>query len=148
MAFLSLFLALLAGAMQPIQAALNSQFGKKADNPVFAVCVSGLLSGIVLGVYLLFTRNILPRGLGATLQLPWYLWLGGVLGAAYLACVVIATPKLGTGTTMAAIIAMQVIVGVTLDHFAVFGLDRHPFSWGRAAGVLLFVAAAFLIQRF
>ena len=134
--------------MQPLQAALNSQLGKKADNPVFAVCVSGLLSGIVLGVYLLFTRNILPRGPGTTLQVPGYLWLGGVIGAAYLTCVVIATPKLGTGTTLAAIVAMQVIVGVALDHFAVLGLDKHPINWGRGFGVALFVAGAFLIQRF
>ena len=131
MAFFSILLALLAGVMQPFQAAINAEFGKRADNPIFAVCMSGLLSGVILGVYLLFTRNVLPRGLGPTLQLPWWLWLGGVIGAAYLVCVVVATPKLGTGTTMAAIIAMQVIVGVALDHFAVLGLDRHPLGWGR-----------------
>ena len=148
MAFLSILLALIAGALQPFQAAINAEFGKRADNPIFAVCMSGLLSGLILGVYLLFTRNVLPRGLGATLQLPWWLWLGGVIGAAYLVCVVIATPKLGTGTTMAAIIAMQVIVGVTLDHFAVLGLDRHPFGWGRGIGVVLFIIGAFLIQQF
>ena len=148
MAFFSILLALLAGALQPFQAAINAEFGKRADNPIFAVCVSGLLSGLILGVYLLFTRNVLPRGFGATLQLPWWLWLGGVVGAVYLTCVVIATPKLGTGTTMAAIIAMQVIVGVALDHFAVLGLDRHPFSWGRGAGVALFIVGAVLIQRF
>ena len=148
MAFFSILLALLAGALQPFQAAINAELGKRADNPIFSVCISGLLGGLILGVYLLFTRNVLPRGLGPTLHLPWWLWLGGVIGAGYLVCVVIITPKLGTGTTMAAIIAMQVIVGVTLDHFALFGLDRHPFSWGRAAGVLLFMAGAFLIQQF
>lgn len=148
MAFLSVLLALLAGALQPIQAALNSELGKKVNNPVFSVCVSGLLSGLILGAYLLWTRSILPRGPGSTLSLPWYLWLGGVAGAAYLTCVVIATPKLGTGTTMAAIIAMQVIVGVTLDHFAVLGLDKHPLGWGRAVGVLFFAVGAYLIQRF
>ena len=148
MAIVSVLLALLAGALQPVQAAINALLGKQIGNPVFSVCVSGLLSGTVLGVCLLFTRSVLPKGAAAALSLPWWMWMGGVIGAAYLVAVVIATPKLGTGTTMAMVIAVQVAVSVALDHFAVLGLDRHPFSVGRAAGVGLFVVGAFLIQKF
>ncbi len=148
MAILSVLLALLAGALQPFQAALNSRLGKEVDNPIFSVFISGLLSGVVLGVYLLFTRQVLPKGWPAAVQLPWWMWLGGIIGAAYLVAVVIATPKLGAGTLMALVIAAQIIVSVVLDHYAALGLERHPASWGRLAGVLLFCAGAFLIQKF
>ena len=148
MAILSVFLALFAGALQPFQAAFNSRLGKEVDNRVFSVCVSGLLSGTVLGVYLLFVRQGLPKGWPAAAQLPWWMWLGGITGAAYLVAVVIATPKLGAGTLMALVIAAQVIVAVALDHYALFGLDRHPVSGGRVAGVALFCIGAFLIQKF
>ena len=148
MAVFSLLLALLAGALQPFQAAINSRLGKETDNPTFSVFVSGLLSGLVLGIYLLFSRQVLPKGLPAAVQLPWWMWLGGIIGAAYLTCVVIATPKLGAGTLMALVIAAQIIVSVVLDHYAALGLERHPASWGRVAGVALFCAGAFLIQKF
>ena len=148
MAFLSILLALLAGALQPFQAVINSRLGKEVDNPIFAVFVSGLLSGVVLGVYLLFTRHVLPKGWPAAVGLPWWMWLGGIIGAGYLTCIVIATPKLGAGTLMALVIAAQVLVSVVLDHFAALGLERHPASWGRVAGLVLFGVGAFLIQKF
>ena len=136
MAFFAILLALLAGALQPFQAAINSRAGKEVDNPIFSVFVSGLLSGTVLGVYLLFTRQVLPKGWPATVGLPPWIWLGGVIGAAYLTAIVLSTSKLGTA------------VSVVLDHFAAFGLERHPLSAGRIACVVLFGVGAFLIQKF
>ena len=148
MSLLSILLALLAGATQPFQAALNSRLGKEAGNPLIPVCASGLLTGLLLGACLLCSGQVLPKGWAATIHLPWWLWLGGVLGAGYLVAVVITTPKLGAGTVMALVIDTQVIVSVALDHFAALGLDRHPASWGRIAGVALFCIGAFLIQKF
>ena len=148
MAFLSIILALVAGALQPFQAAIISRLGKEVGNPIFSVFVSGLLSGIVLGVYLLFTRQVLPKGWPTAMHLPWWMWLGGVIGAAYLTAIVICTGKLGTGISMALVIAAQVAVAVVLDHFAAFGLERHPLSAGRITGVVLFGVGAFLIAKF
>ena len=148
MAFLSILLAVLAGALQPFQAAINTRLGKEVGNPIFAAFTSGLLSGAAVGVYLLFAPKVLPKGVASALQLPGWMWIGGLLGATYLTAIILATPKLGAGTLMAVVIAAQVTVSVALDHFAALGLDRHPFGWGRAAGVLLFLAGAFLIQKF
>ncbi len=145
---LYLLLALLAGAIQAVQTAVNAQLGKQIGNPALSACVSGFLGGFVIAVYLLFSKNILPKGAAATLQIPWWLWTGGVLGAAYLTSLVLATPRLGTGTVMALAIAVQVTVSVALDHFAVLGLEPHPASWPRIAGVLCFIVGAFLIQHF
>ena len=148
MTILYIFLSLLAGVLQALQAAINSLLGKQVGNPIFSAFLSGLLGGAVLGLYLLFTRTVLPKGWAVALQLPWWMWTGGLLGAAYLSVLVLATPKLGTGTVMALAIATQVAVSVALDHFALFGLDAHPASWPRLAGVVCFVVGAFLIQHF
>ena len=148
MGFLSIFLALIAGALQPFQAAINARLGKEVGNPIFSVFVSGLLSGAVLGVYLLFTRQVLPKGWHAAVGLPWWMWLGGFIGAAYLTAIVLSTSKLGTGVSMSLVIAAQVAVSVLLDHYAAFGLDKHPLSAGRIAGVACFVVGAFLIGKF
>ena len=148
MAILSIFLALIAGALQPFQAAINSRLGKEVDNPIFSVFVSGLLGAAVLGVYLLFTRQVLPKGWVAATHVPWWMWLGGVIGAAYLTTIVLATAKLGSGASMALVIAAQVAVSVVLDHFAAFGLDKHPLNIARVAGVLFFCVGAFLIGKF
>ena len=148
MTLLFIFLSLLAGVLQSLQAALNSLLGKQVDNPIFSAFVSALISGAVLGLYLLFTRTVLPKGWSVAWHLPWWMWTGGLLGAAYLTALVLSTPKLGTGTVMALTIATQVAVAVALDHFALFGLDAHPASWPRLAGVACFFVGAFLIQHF
>jgi transporter family-2 protein len=58
-----------------------------------------------------------------------------------------ATPRLGAGTVLVLMVAAQLAVGVVLDHFGVLGLKVHPISSLRAAGVLLVVAGALMVQR-
>lgn len=46
---------------------------------------------------------------------PWWGWVGGVLGAFYVAVVILFAPVLGAATLMATFVCAQLATAVTLD---------------------------------
>lgn len=63
---------------------------------------------------LLILRVPVPD-LGKALQGPWWLWVGGVLGAMYVAGAAALTPKLGAAGFLVLVVAGQIITAVLAD---------------------------------
>ena len=84
-----------------------------------------------------------PQRLGAA---PWWVWVGGVLGAAYVASTVAAAPRLGAVALVAAVVAGQAICSVVLDRFGAVGFPEHPITAGRIVGLVLVVAGVALVR--
>ena len=55
-------------------------------------------------------------------------------------------PKLGAGTSLIILVVTQVVIGVSLDHFALLGLERHPISLMRVLGCVAAIGGAVLIS--
>ncbi len=53
---------------------------------------------------------------------PWWVWVGGLLGAFYVAASIILTPRLGAANTVTLIIAGQVLASMVLDQFGLLSL--------------------------
>jgi transporter family-2 protein len=75
-------------------------------------------------------------------------WFGGLLGTVYVLVVITTTPKLGVGTMVGLTVAGQMMMAVALDHFGLLGLERHPISLGRLAGMVLLIAGVVLLKRY
>ena len=75
-------------------------------------------------------------------------WLAGILGAFYVAVVIILAPKLGTALTFVLIVAGQMVVSLILDHFGMLGLPIKQINWQRMVGVALLIAGVLMIRRF
>src|SRR4051812_40698593 len=80
-------------------------------------------------------------------KLPWYYFLGGALGAAYVTTVLITVRTLGAGGVTAATIAGQLSTSVVLDRLGAFGLPEKQVTLARAVGVALLATGVFLIVR-
>jgi bacterial/archaeal transporter family-2 protein len=78
---------------------------------------------------------------------PWYYLIGGLLGAAYVTCVLVTVRTLGAGGVTAATIAGQLTMALVVDHLGILGVEQKPITFGRAAGVALLAAGTFLIVR-
>lgn len=144
---LLILLGLSAGAVLPIQAALNARLGRELGNPMLAALGSFIAGCLVLLLYLLATRTPFPAP-GVIGRIPVYLWVGGVLGGLYVTLVIILTPRLGVATTIGLAVAGQIAMSILLDHFGLLGLDRHPISAGRLLGAILLAAGVVLVKRF
>ncbi|MBX2954435.1 MAG: DMT family transporter [Leadbetterella sp.] len=139
-------LTLLAGAILPIQAGLNTRLGKAADNPVWASALSFIVGSVALFAYLLITRQTLSwAGLKAA---PAHIWLGGLMGAYYVTFIVLAFPRLGPGLTFGLIVAGQMIVSLILEHNNVLVEQQTPVNPMRILGVALIIAGVIILRRF
>ena len=135
---------LLVGVGVAVETPTNALLTKTSGSIVWASFFSFVLGAAALGAALVFTRaRLAPGWIGQT---PWYALIGGLYGAAVVTASAWATPKLGAGTTLVLIVAAQVVLGVVLDHFAALGLERHPASLLRLAGVAVVVGGALLVS--
>ncbi len=140
-------LAVIAGAVLPLQAGLNVQLGKSVHQPIFAAFASFLIGTLGLLVYLLVLKFDFSS-LEQTKTVSPVVWLAGILGAFYVAVVIILAPKLGTALTFVLIVAGQMIVSLVLDHYGLLGLPVKQINWQRLLGVVFLVAGVLLIRRF
>jgi len=139
-------MALLSGAVLPIQAGLNARLGKAAGSPVYASMLSFLVGTVALIVYIFFTRqDVSWTGLK---EAPVSAWAGGLLGAFYVTVVVLAFPRLGPGLTFGLVVAGQMLIAVTLEHYNILVAQQHSISPMKIVGVLLVVIGVVIIRRF
>jgi transporter family-2 protein len=138
---------LAAGAMLPFQAGINAQLAVYLGSPLRAALVSFVVGTIVLlAVVALFVRG-LPAGerIGAA---PWWTWIGGALGAFYVAGSITAAPRLGAVTLIGVILAGQALASLVVDHFGMVGFVEHPATPGRILGLALIAAGVVAVRLF
>jgi transporter family-2 protein len=140
-----LLLAILTGAILPLQAGVNSQLRGVLGHPVLAAAISFFVGTVALAVYSAVARIPLPSG--ALGRMQWWHWSGGLIGAFYVACAIILVPRLGAATLVAAVVAGQMVASLLLDHYGLVGYPRHSIDLWRVAGAVLVMAGVFLIQR-
>lgn len=131
-----------AGMLVALQAPVNSRLGKGVGT--FPASVVSFTVGLVV---LLAITAVASSGFGSFAGLPWWAFIGGLLGAAYVASVLVTVRTLGAGGLTAATIAGQLTMAVIIDQFGIAGVARHPVSIARLFGVLLLAAGVFLIVR-
>ena len=147
MLWLYLLVALCAGAMMPVQAGINSQLARWMGHPVIAALVSFIVGTIALLVYCLFLRPSLPAW-GTLGQTPWWVWIGGLLGAFFVAVAAAFAPKLGAGVFVSLTIAGQMLVSLALDHYGVIGFAERQVNGWRLVGATMIIVGVVLIRRF
>ena len=137
--------AVAAGAMLPIQFGINAQLAHWVGSPLRATLVSFAVgTAVLLAAPLVFARGWpADKVTGA----PWWVWLGGFLGAFYVLGSVVTAPKLGAAALFAFILAGQAVASLAVDHFGWVGFDENPVTPGRLFGMAL-VAAGVAAVRF
>ncbi|MBX2870869.1 MAG: DMT family transporter [Saprospiraceae bacterium] len=140
-------LAVVAGAVLPIQAALNAKMGRAVGDPVYAALISFVIGSIGLLLYSLVTKVDLSQ-ITAAGSVDWSVWSAGLLGAFYVAAVIILVPKIGAALTFGLVVAGQLSFSLLLDHYGWLGMHTHSINWQRLLGVVLIIGGVLLIRNF
>lgn len=142
-------LAVLAGAVLPAQGAVNALLRQDLSGATFAVgTVSFLVASLGMAAVLLLTlawRNAPRPHLAGVSSMPWWGWLGGFAGAAYVTTVFTAIPVIGTAAAIGLTVAGQQVASVFVDRYGWFRLPQRPVSGLRLAGVVLILAGVAII---
>ncbi|MGE3466299.1 MAG: DMT family transporter [Pyrinomonadaceae bacterium] len=145
--YLYLLLAVAAGAMMPTQAAINNKLSTVLSSPILAAFVSFVVGTVGLFVYAVASGT--PIGnLASIKDAPPIAWIGGLLGAFFVAATVVLVPRLGVAMTFSLIIAGQMLVTLVIDHFGLLGVPVKEISLARVAGILLITGGVILIRRY
>ena len=139
---------ILSGMLIALQAPINAQLARGLGMPLAAAAASFVAGTVVLIALSLVAAQ--AQGISIAWRVPplWMFLAGGCLGAAFVTCTIILTPKLGTAATMAFIVTGQLFAGMLLDHTGSFGLAVREISLGRVTGAVLLLAGALLIRLY
>jgi transporter family-2 protein len=140
-------LAFLAGLGIALQASVNLELRNRLGNPVLAALVSFLGGTLALAVLWLATARGAARPIGTTVAgAPWWIWIGGLLGAYFIWSAIIATQRLGPALFFGLVVAGQLVASTIIEHYGWFGVPRHPVSLPRIGGALLLMGGLALMR--
>ena len=138
-----LLFALAAGAMLPIQFGINAQLATWVGGSVRAALVSFVVGALGLLVAVLIAARGWPERAG---DAPWWVWIGGLLGAFYVLGSIVTAPKLGAVTLVALILAGQALASLAVDHFGWVGFEEQPITLLRVVGMLVLAGGVVLVR--
>ncbi|MEG1029393.1 Inner membrane protein YdcZ [compost metagenome] len=136
---------LMAGAATALQGPTNAKLVTAVGSPLNAAFVSFAVGTVALGLLALALQT--RPDVGAMKALPWWAWMGGLYGCAFVVSAAWGVPRLGVATTITVMIAGQLLLSLALDHFGALGVEKQPLSLGRIAGVALVIGGVVLVRR-
>jgi transporter family-2 protein len=143
--WLYLAAALVLGALIAMQPLMNAVLARATGSPFGAAAISILVAFMGAMVMILVTgRGDTSRA--ALASVPWWIYLAGLTGTAFVAGGVVIAPVTGALLFFLCIIAGQLLGATLADHFGAFGLDIRPTSLPRLAGIALVLAGVVLVR--
>jgi bacterial/archaeal transporter family-2 protein len=141
----AVFLSLVAGLAGSVQVAVSGAFGKRIG-VLEATAFGSIAAALIVCAVLLVARQGFGN-LGQSVREPAWLWLGGVMGAIVVTSITFTAPRIGTFATIGLLIAGQLAMGVLIDAFGLFGLEKIPVSPARVVGLVLLAGGAALVLK-
>ncbi len=139
-------LAAIGGAMLPIQVLLNARLAQGFGNALWATTVSFVVGTLGLLAFIAATRQLGAANWSGALGLPWWAWVGGLLGAVYVSLTIFTVPVIGPTALVVLLILGQLIAGTTLDHFGIL-TTQDPVSLQKLLGLgLVFVGTVLVVK--
>ena len=146
MNLLLLIIAFFVGAALSVQIGLNAQLRQAVGDPLLAALGNFVVGATGLLVVVIAMRVSWPSA-GDLRGVPVTHFMGGLMGALYVASSVVLAPKLGSATLLALIVSGQLLMSVLLDHFGWLGFAEQPVNLWRLVGVALLIIGAVMVVR-
>ena len=136
-------IALLSGALMSIQGVFNTQVTKTTGVWVSNGWVQLSAFAVCLAVWFFTGRDSVAALAKVESK---YMLLGGVIGAGITWTVIKSISMLGPARSALLIVIAQLAVSYIIQLFGLFGMDREPFDWRKAGGLLLAVVGITIFQ--
>ena len=137
--------AVLAGGLSAAQTAINGALARASGSPIWASVIS-----FAVGVVLLILLHFVLRSRTAEPEVrnsrPWWMWVGGLLGAAYILANIRLSGSFGTGLAIIILLIGSTAGSVLVDHYGLFGAARKPVNLRKAAGLVCMIVGAICIR--
>jgi transporter family-2 protein len=129
-------IGLIGGFILSNQNPINAKLGATLKSP-FRSSFTSFSIGTIFLVFLFFITNQHTASFSSiAVKNPWWIWIGGILGAIYLTSNVLLFPKLGAIQTIILPILGQVLMGEVIDTFGLFGTAKVSLTLLKIVGIV------------
>lgn len=139
-------LGLIAGVSQPVQTSVNTNLSQKLKSPYLSSVISFGTGTIWVAIILAILDNGIHLPLATIAQEPVWIWFGGLCGVGIVVLNILCLPKLGSALTVMLLAFGQIMTGLVIDNWGLFGSQQVPMSLYRVAGAILLIAGVILVS--
>lgn len=139
-----LMIPLGTGLLIPVLVQMNLRMARSIGDMEAAVLLHGV--GVVAGVAWMGV-GLRGAGFGGVGAVPWWAWLGGVIGLTGMAAMNRAIPEVGVASAVAVNVAAQLVAALLFEQWGLLGAELHVATPSRWLGAALLVLGAWLIHR-
>ena len=140
-------LSFVGGVLNTVQSGSNATLAKTLQQPILAALIVTVVNGVLYLAVAPFIGLSLPKG-GAFASVPWWSWLGGLFGGAYVLASIFFAEKLGAAIFIGLTVTAGIVTSVIMDHYGLVGFKQHTASWPRLAGAALMIGGLALVSAF
>lgn len=137
---------LAVGGALSVQTQVNARLGQQLGHPIVASVASFIVGLLLLLAIALAVRAPMPA-LATLTATPLRWWVGGALGAVFIATSIVIAPRIGLGYFAVLVIAGQLIAALWLEHSGWLETRQHPVTLVRILGAALVLVGAMLVRR-
>jgi bacterial/archaeal transporter family-2 protein len=140
-------LAVISGALIPVQAAANAALSRAVHGSVpVAALMLFAVAGAATALSVLAAGGPAPSAADFAAA-PWWSYSGGLIVAFYVFTITFLAPRLGVGTAISLVVTGQVLAALLIDHFGLLRSLQFPLAPARLLGAVLMLAGVFLALR-
>ena len=141
---LGIIISIVSGILMSVQGVFNTQVTRQTSVWVSASFVQATALIVCLAAWLITERE---QSLGGLFHVkPWYMLLGGVIGAFITYTVIVGMQQLGPAKAVLFIVSAQLIAAYLIELFGWFQTEKVGFDWLKLAGVVVFIAGVALFK--
>ncbi len=135
--------AIVSGVLMSVQGVFNTQVTKQTS-----LWVSSAFVQLTALIVCLLAWGITDRSsFGALSKVqPWYMLLGGVLGAFITITVIKSVDGLGPAKSAMLIVIAQLIGAYLIELLGLFGVERQPLEWRRVIGMAVSIVGIIIFK--
>lgn len=147
MKYVLMLITLLVGSIIPVQAVVNARLGSQTGGAIMGALLS-FCTGFMWLLFLNLSINsnaivsLRPLSTG-----PWYIWLGGFIGAIFVGFITWINQRQGVGLTFALVVSGQIFMSLLIDNFGLFGSAIRTITLENIIGAVLIIAGIILIKK-
>jgi bacterial/archaeal transporter family-2 protein len=147
MKYLFMVITFFVGAVIPIQAILNTRLGRQTGGALMGSLLSFTTGLICLLILNMSINSQAVLHLKPATTYPWYIWLGGVLGAIFVGYITWINQQQGVALTFALVVSGQIFMSLCIDHFGLFGSAIRTITLEKIIGAAFIIAGIILIKK-
>ena len=146
MHYLWTLLAFLVGCFIPFQGIVTSNLAQRIQHP-FGAAFINFFGGAILFSFAMALSPIAFPSFKKVVEIPWYLFTGGIIGSSFIFGALFALPKIGASSFFGQVVIGQLFMTILVDHYGLFGVPIYKVDGVRILGVTFLIFGATLILK-